>query len=331
MNHADEDLARTLRGRADAAIPPMTVDVAVIMRGGRRRRALRGGAVLAVGALAITGAWSGAQAVHRGDGHVVQPATTATAIPDAGIDAADLHAEVDPAAGTITFPLARYDLTAEEWSTVNRARAWASKLCAEAEVGRPIAWEEPIPGTPRSDRTYGVWSLSEAQEYGYAVPPTGGTSGGPVDEGIELVVWEACRQSPTVQELSPEVEGSYAMADALGQAHDVALASEASRSAVADWTACLAEHGLEPAGGDSGYTVAGATTSRWDPESVAMAVTDVQCKTSVDFVQRMADARAAAMAPVIAQYRGNLLERLAYQRAVVARAEAYLAAHPEIP
>lgn len=325
----DEDLARTLRDRADAAVPPMTVDVGMVMRGGRRRRVARGGAVLAVGALAMTGAWSGVQAFDRGDGPLLQPASTAT--PDAGVDPADLRAEVDPVAGTITFPMARYDLTAAEWSTVTLARAWQMKLCAEEEVGRAIPWQESVPGTPRSDRTFGVWSLAEAQEYGYAVPPTGGAGVGAVDESVDLTVWESCGRTPEVQALSPEVEGSYAMADALGRAHAVALASEASRSAVADWTACLAEHGLEPAGGDSGYTVAGATTSRWDAASVEMAVTDVQCKTAVDFVPRMADARAAATAPVIAQFREDLLARLAFQREVVARAEAYLAAHPEIP
>jgi hypothetical protein len=329
MSQADEDLARALRDRADAAVPTMGIDVDSVMRSGRRRRVARGGAVLAASTLVLTGAWSGVQALDHGRGQVQLPAGTAT--PDAGVDPADLHAEVDPVAGTITFPLSRYDLTVEEWSTVNRARRWEGKLCAEAQVGRPIAWQQPVPGTPRSDRTFGVWSLSEAQEYGYAVPPEGGVSGGPVDQDVDDAVWEACYQSEGARALSPEVEGSYAMAAALGRANDVARESEASRSAVADWTACLAEHGLEPAGADSGYTVAGATTSRWDPASVAMAVTDVQCKASVDFVQRMADADAAATAPVIAQFRSDLLARLAHQREVVARAEAYLAAHPEIP
>jgi hypothetical protein len=329
MTRADEDLARTLRDRADAAVPTMGIDVDSVTRKGRRRRVARGGAVLAVSVLVLTGAWSGVQALDHGRGQAQSPAGTST--PDAGVDPADLQARVDPVAGTITFPLAQYDLTQDEWSTVNRARAWQMKLCAEAAIGRVVPWQESVPGTPRSDRTYGVWSLSEAQEFGYAVPPTGGAGAGAVDPSVDMSVWESCGQTREVEDLSPEVDGSYAMADALSQAHAVARASEASRSAVADWTACLADHGLEPAGGDSGYTVAGATTSRGDPASVAMAVTDVQCKTSVDFVQRMADADAAATAPVIAQFREDLLARLAFQRDVVARAEAYLAAHPEIP
>ena len=329
MSHADDDLARTLRDRAEAAVPTMSVDVETVMRSGRRRRVARGGAVLAVSALVLGGAWSGVQALDHGRGQVQLPAGTSA--PDAGIDPADLHAEVDPVAGTITFPLSRYDLTEPERSTVNRALRWQMKLCAEAEVGRPIAWQQSVPGTPRSDRTFGVWSLPEAQEYGYAVPPEGGVSGGAVDADVDGAVWEACNQTNEVRDLSPEVEGSYELADALGRAWDAAESSEAARGAVADWTACLAEHGLEPAGGDSGYTVAGAEPTRWDPASVAMAVTDVQCKTAVDFVPRMADAHAAAQAPVIAQFRAELQERLAYQREVVARAEAYLAAHPEIP
>lgn len=329
MSHADEDLARTLRDRADAAVPTMAVDIDTVMRSGRRRRVARGGAVLAVSALVLGGAWSGVQALDHGRGQVQLPAGTSA--PDAGIDPADLHADVDPVAGTITFPLARYDLTDEEWSTVSRARRWEGKLCAEAELGRSIAWQQPVPGTPRSDRTFGVWSLPEAQEYGYAVPPEGGVSGGPVDDAADVGVGGACYQSEGARASSPEVEGSYAMADALGRAWDAAESSEAARDAVADWTTCLAEHGLEPAGGDSGYTVAGAETTRWDPASVAMAVIDVRCKTAVDFVPRMADAHAAAQAPVIAQFRAELAERLAFQREVVARAEAYLAAHPEIP
>ncbi|HYQ77390.1 hypothetical protein [Cellulomonas sp.] len=86
-----------------------------------------------------------------------------------------------------------------------------------------------------------------------------------------------------------------------------------------------------PAGGDSGYAVAGASTSRWDRDSVALAVTDVRCKTEVDFVPRMADALAAAQATVLAMFRDELEARLAHMRAVVPVAEAYLAAHPEIP
>lgn len=58
---------------------------------------------------------------------------------------------------------------------------------------------------------------------------------------------------------------------------------------------------------------------------------DVRCKTEVDFAPRMADARAAARAPVLAKSRDELEARLAHQRAAVAAAEAYLAAHPEIP
>jgi hypothetical protein len=325
----DDELARMLRARVDGAVPPMSVDVDAVVRSGRRRRVARGTAVLAVTALAVTGAWTGVQALDRGRDHVQLPASTAGT--DESVSPADLRAEVDPVAGTITFPLARYDLSADEWATISTARAWEMKLCAEAQIGRPITWQAGEPGDPGSDRLFGVWDLDEAQQYGYAVPPSGGSSGGAVDPDVDLAVWEECNHSDAVRALSPEVEGSVELAAALRTADEAAEASESSRSAVADWTACLAEHGLEPAGGDTGYTVAGYSTSRWDMTSRALAVTDVQCKTEVDFVQRMADARAAAMAPVLVQFRDELESRLAFQREVVARAQAYLAAHPEIP
>lgn len=328
MSTQDDDLARRLRARADAEVPAMSVDVAAVLRGGRRRRLARGGAVLAVTALAVAGAWSGMRALDAPPGDL-QPAGTSTPAPSPAD--ADLHAQVDPEAGTITFPMARYDLTAEEWATVGLARSWEMKRCAEAEVGRPIAWETTIPGDPPSDRTFGVWDLEEAQTYGYAVPPAGARTAGPVDPDVPLAVWEACGRTEAVRAMSPELDGSYELADALLQAHETAAASEESRAAVADWTACLARHGLEPAGGDSGYAVAGATTSRWDRDSVALAVTDVRCKTEVDFVPRMADAEAAAQAPVLMLFRDELDARIAHMRAVVPVAEAYLAAHPEIP
>ncbi|MET0433525.1 MAG: hypothetical protein ABW025_05100 [Cellulomonas sp.] len=328
MSTPDDDLARRLRARADAEVPTMSVDVAAVVRGGRRRRLARGGAVLAVTAFAVAGAWSGVRALDAAPGDL-QPAGTSTPAPSPAD--ADLHARVDPEAGTITFPMARYDLTAEEWATVWLARSWEAKVCAEAEVGRPLAWETAIPRSPHSDRTFGVWDLEEAQEYGYAVPPEGGRPAGAVDADVPMSVWEGCAASPTIQAMSPEVEGSYELAEALRQADEVAASSEASRGAVADWTSCLAGYSLEPAGGDSGYAVAGASTSRWDRESVALAVVDVRCKTEVDFVPRMADARAAAHAPVLAMFRDELEARLAHQRAAAAAAEAYLAAHPEIP
>jgi hypothetical protein len=329
MTPSDDDLARSLRDRADAVLPPMSVDVGAVVRSGRRRRVARGASVLAVTALAVTGTWSGVQPIDRGGDRTQLLAATSSPAPTADPD--DLHARVDPVAGTITFPMARYDLTADELATVTRARAWEMKVCAEAAVGRPIAWEVGVPGVPVSDRLFGVWSLSEAQQYGYDMPPTGGSSGGAVDPDVDLAVWDACNESETVRALSPEVAGSQELADALSRADEQAEASEASRSAVADWTACLARNGLEPAGGDRGPSVAGSTTSRWDEASIALAVIDVQCKTEVDFVPRMADARAAAMAPVLVQFRDELESRRAFQQEVVARAEAYLAAHPEIP
>lgn len=325
---ADDDLARHLRARADAELPPMSVDLAAVVRGGRRRRLARGGAVVAATALVVTGAWSGVRALDAGPSDL-QPAGPSSSAPTPS--ESDLHAEVDPVAGTITFPRARYDLTAQEWSTSFLARSWEMKRCAEAAVGRPIAWETSVPGDPHSDRTFGVWDLGEAQEYGYAVPPEGGRPAGAVDADVPQAVWDACNASPTVRAMSPEVDGSVELAAALGSASDAAERSAAARAAVADWTACLAEHGLEPAGADSGYAVAGASTSRWDRDSVAMAVTDVRCKTAVDFVPRMADARAAAEAPVLVLFREELEGRLAHQRTAVAAAEAYLAAHPEIP
>lgn len=328
MNDRDQDLARRLRARADAEAPAMTVDLAAVVRGGRRRRLARGGAVLAVTALAVTAGWSGVRALDAGPADL-QPAGTSSPAPSPA--ESDLHAEVDPVAGTITFPLARYDLTAEEWSVVGRARAWEMKVCAEAAVGRPIAWQTAIPGDPASDRTFGVWDLAEAQEYGYAVPPEGGRGAGAVDADVPMSAWEECNASPTVRAMSPEVDGSDELAAALLQADEVAAASEATRAAVADWTACLARSGLEPAGGDRGYAVAGTSTSRWDRESVALAVTDVSCKTEVDFVPRMADAAAAAQAPVLLMFRDELVSRIAHMRAVVPVAEAYLDAHPEIP
>jgi hypothetical protein len=324
----DDDLARSLRARADAALPAMSVDVAAVVRGGRRRRVARGGAVLAVAALVGTGAWSGVRALDAAPADL-QPAGTSSPAPT--IPAADLHAEVDPAAGTITFPLSRYDLTEEEWAAVWLARSWEMKVCAEAELGRPIAWQTALPGDPHSDRTFGVWDLAEAQEYGYAVPPEGGRPAGAVDADVPMSVWEDCGGSAVVEAMSPEQDSSDELADALGRAHDAAAASEASRAAVADWTACLARHGLQPAGGDSGYAVAGASTSRWDRDSVALAVTDVRCKTEVDFVRRMADAVAAAQAPVLMMFRDELEAGLAHQRVAAAAAQAYLDAHPEIP
>ncbi|GIG34908.1 hypothetical protein [Cellulomonas pakistanensis] len=328
MNPHDDDFARVLRARADAEAPAMSVDLATVVRAGRRRRLVRGGAVLAMTAIAVTGAWSGVQALDAAP-QDLQPAGTPSPAPTPA--EADLHAQVDPVAGTITFPLARYDLTAEEWSTTFLARSWEMKRCAEAEVGKPLRWETAVPGDPHSDRTFGVWDLAEAEEYGYAVPPQGGRSAGAVAPDVPSAVWDGCNASPAVQAMSPEVDGSYELAAALRDASDAAAASEASRAAVADWTACLAEHDLEPAGGDSGYAVAGASTSRWDRDSVAMAVADVRCKTAVDFVPRMADARAAAQAPVLAVFRDELEARLAHQRAAVAAAEVYLAEHPEIP
>jgi hypothetical protein len=64
---------------------------------------------------------------------------------------------------------------------------------------------------------------------------------------------------------------------------------------------------------------------------VALAVTDVRCKTEVDFVRRMADAVAAAQAPVLMMFRDELEAGLAHQRVAAAAAQAYLDAHPEIP
>ena len=94
----------------------------------------------------------------------------------------------------------------------------------------------------------------------------------------------------------------------------------------ADWTACLKEAGLERVPRVDRYLIRG-TSQEISEQNIQTALKDVECKTSVDFVARLAIIEAQYQAPVVEKYEYELAESRSEIDALIERAREYLAAH----
>lgn len=275
---------------------------------------------------------------------------------DVGID---LTAAVDPDAGTIVFPAARFGLTAEEQQLLVTAFTVMRSRCAQ---GLGVDWRaDPVvrySTLEEASHFFGVWTEAHAARFAFVAPMTNAdlVANGYVPEG-----------SVPVHDGSPE-QADLGAGSEIG-AHNAALSEEDLERAMtcnddeavarfsqaqieqppgarrigvvmqglaelpeaeqvyADLDRCFEEHGLTP------DPEAPGMPEGWelviDEEQISLALQTVACKTEVDLVPRLADLVAEQQAPILAEYadelvayRADLDTLVAEARAVVADAQA---------
>ncbi len=254
----------------------------------------------------------------------------------------DATADVDFEAGTIVLPAERFLMTAAEELEVNTLSQQQLDQCVR-DHGYEVVSTPAVIDT-EGDRRYGTWLVQEAELYGFAPPSVGRGEG---EQGVapdrprdsdghpiyprgdirnaDMDVIEECHESPDVLRfVTYTIEPAFSYGAEIGPLMDEALGSAEGKQVFADWEACLEEHGLERDESRSPYSIRGATMDVTE-QNIAMALVDVQCKTDVELVQRLADLEAELQAPVVARYFKELTAMRAEYDAVLEDARAFLA------
>ena len=233
-------------------------------------------------------------------------------------------AEVDHEAGTILLPMDRYWLTEAETAYLLSARSLAVNLCAR-DAGVVGHWEM-IEAWEPENRRYGVWVRSVAERYGYSLPMRGDDFVPNNAEVDGTAVYEECAASdPDTTQFNFEgIRPAFDIATVTLGMSDAAFASAAAEEIFADWGACLAEHGLErDTSSETPWMVAG-TSDDVTESNIAAAIVDVDCKASVDFIQRIADIEAGYEQPIVDEYQSEFEEMRAEYDAMLELARQYL-------
>lgn len=328
-----------------------------------RRIVAAGMSVVAGAALA---ACSPGSAVPASGGTPAPGPTTATAAsapaaqPGAGTRA---RVGFDEATGAILLPSDRYRLTLVDEIVLMTALQVDAAVCA-ADAGvtyyaRPLA---PDVEDYLSEATFGPWTTAQAEKFGFVpptrdadlrangvLPPGAGAPDDPLAEAAaesarrlsrdpeaERRLDEHCGDSELVAELkaaAPRRHGSGAAPwETELQAIGVAFADRnAVPEARAIWDEvgeCYRREGLRPDRHRPWYP-RGYDTWTIDEEQITMAVISVRCKDEVDATRRVHQLWAEREQRVIDEYEPEMAAVAAARRAVVERAEHFVARHPE--
>lgn len=234
-------------------------------------------------------------------------------------------ADVDPIAGTITLPLDQYKLTLEETATLVSARSLAINLCAR-ERGVNGDWQR-IPPNNAGERRYGVWVKDLVEQFGYDLPPSNVTVSNNSEPDANPI-YEACSaEDPDIQQFDFDaISPAFDTVGELSGLSEAALASEDAELVFTDWEACLKENGLERDTSLSPFAVAGAGL---EPTSsnISIALTDIDCKANVDYIQRLANIQASFEKPIVDEYSDELVAARSEYDAMVELANQYLSAN----
>lgn len=179
----------------------------------------------------------------------------------------------------------------------------------------------------------------------------------------QLAIGHECHNDPQVKEFdTSELHQPGPWYDAVFDAYDQAEKDPRGLQLFEELSACYADNGMEmdpeqpgfivgaqqyavtreveltencrtdgPAGGDDTCGIYHEPTgeSAINEEQIALALTTVQCKDSINFTQRMADLIAEKQAPGIEKYADEIIALRTNADELLAKAKEYNAAHPE--
>lgn len=277
----------------------------------------------------------------------------------------DLSAKVDPATATVELPGDRfaYFMPGEE-ERLEDAKAVAEAVCEKrvyyydeaSEIGtrRGIKLRSPAPPEHAMFNELGPWTEEMATRFAYTGPSTVAEQvyrrlipppPGFLEEDFrqrmaELhgIFGEECKDKSTVnlfdqgrlEDTRPR-EGSELAFPSL---EDKLAKTAGFQAALADLQQCYDESGIrleEKQDGDRTYTViGGADYHRLNQTQIDLALKDVQCKTKVDFVNRVAQEAAKLQGPILAKHYKKLAAWRAEVDETLRKADAYVAAHEEV-
>lgn len=330
MSTDDEFLAR-LRDLAGEP-PAVAVDRARVLHLGRRRRAARATGIGAVAVLAVVGVSGGvtALAAQRGGGVAAPagPASVAPApTPDATPEPSDAPtaavpvALVDDVAGTITLPLDAWTWSDADFATSQTAVELSVSQCmAAAGMADEFPFPGPVPVQP-DDVTYGVWQRDVVEATGYASLVPQDSPGGGLDGDDPRV---ATQRDCYIAAFATYGVEAQAIQDGGPQGYESPGYVPEGIALLDEWRRCMADHDVATSPEEAWAVPSGATAAPL-AEQVRIGLIDVECKESMDFVQRFAEVEAAQQLDYIARAEPFLTELHAAQERALVASRALLA------
>lgn len=250
--------------------------------------------------------------------------------------------EYDRDAGTLLLPFDRFTLSMNEVDEIATASAVEIVLCARdagIDVGDP--WGTRGDPIYDSEPYFGPWTLDQARKFAFVPPSTDAdlaangiqTPSGsgaksevaPPFAGLsdaEMEKVDACGTKTEHHEefvAAQTQDGPWIAEIRAVENRILALEVGGQKKLVDELASCYEAEGLRASDGPQSWIPLGARGDSIGPEQVAMAVTVVQCKDSLNFTERMASIHAGEQAKVVEKYADELSsERESLDRALVA-------------
>lgn len=209
-----------------------------------------------------------------------------------------------PESESITSPLDKYSASLDELNLIERASNVKIQECM-SQAGQPIDLIGTFKDRTSSvERPYGIWNAVTAEKFGYGHEDE--DLGIPDLEGKTTEFnrqWDTCLKNiiPSSQYGSDHNSISTRLG---GEARMAAQKDSRSSALIEEWKSCLKDKGGTFDGSDPWSPV----ESLGDKETaIRVAVSDVSCKESMSFVQRMADIEASYQATLVIKNEAALL------------------------
>lgn len=275
--------------------------------------------------------------------------------PSPASDPADTEVRVESVVnvdtGAVAFPDELFYASLEENDLLTTATSLAIATCAQARGVDFRASGTPSHSTLyESSNYFGVWTESAAERFGFVPPMTNrdlianGVSGAPALTDVQLTATpeqpdlslnvEIAAHNSALSEDEFAVIAECANGEAakvfdlraiapagpwsqpLGEVHRAFNQDDVVKETYSQLNECLEREGLQPDESAPGMPI-GADSGSITEDQVVMALTVVDCKAEVEFVDRLAARMAELQAPIINKYFAELSDqRSAIERAV---------------
>jgi hypothetical protein len=234
--------------------------------------------------------------------------------------AAQLKAEDYPSATsqldyktmTVNLPLDKYVLSERDAQIVDRANALTFDKCLQTYgYSDPTANRDWSTKPVQADRTFGLWSMDYAEEYGYGIipDPEGEAIDKQFDESIPArnEAWSKCLTEvkflDTYRARSSHPGSLNVVDEGYVKAYEATERDDRTKELMLQWQTCAKDKGLQ-----INEEVAFLPVYPENDIAAQMptAVADVECKESLQFRQKLGDIEAQYQASYAAQHESEL-------------------------
>lgn len=205
---------------------------------------------------------------------------------------------------SIVYPLDKYSVSTDELNIIERAGSIKIQECM-SENGYPIdligTFKDRISS---AERPYGIWLMDTAQQFAYGRPEQ--DLGAPQLESKTPEFnhqWDSCLRE-AIPSSDYGADRNALTIQLAGKANSAARKDPQTVKLIEKWKSCLQSHGGSFDGTDPWNPV----EAMGDKETaIRIAVSDVQCKEDMNFVQQMADIESSYQATLIKENEAGLL------------------------